>query len=407
MRRSGIETSAPRRRARRWAVTALAGAAIGAGLTSCSPPPTAGLSCAWANKTDPTQLNVAYPDTNATYFTFQYQLFDGQQLVLRGSYPAARYFSFTTYNTSGNAIDSTSDRLITPDPGSANPYVDAGASSDMSLRHFTVRVTAATAATHGGNAISASTGSGLVSGFLTMRVYIPDNAADLTGGAGLPALSVSTNGAEVAVPTCATQVVNPALTTLVNLILPDPTATPGPTPIFTRQNGDNLFPNPDNAYASTLTSYQPGRVVVVTGKSPSTPDTRGGDSPTLATDMRYWSLCNNEYRRPFPVDGVNGCAADHGATLDGSGDYTFVVSPATDRPATADAAHGVTWLDWTNTSVTGVLIMRNMVSSPTFAHSIAGVAVGDPVTTTMGAYAPIAKYCTSASFDAVGAAACS
>jgi hypothetical protein len=277
----------------------------------------------------------------------------------------------------------------------------------MSLRHFTVRVTAATGATHGGNAISASTSGGLSVGFLTLRVYVPNNPADLTGGAGLPALSVATNGNEVSVPTCATQVVNPSLTTLVNLILPDPTATPGPTPTFVRQNGDNLFPNPDNAYASTLTSYQPGRVVVVTGKAPTTPDTRAGDSPTLASDMRYWSLCDNEYRRPFPVDGVDGCVSDHQVPLDGSGNYTVVVSPAGDRPATADAAHHVAWLDWTNTSVTGVLIMRNMVVDPSFAQSIAGVAVGDPVSSTMGAYAPVAKYCSASSFDSVGAAACS
>jgi hypothetical protein len=45
----------------------------------------------------------------------------GTQVVITGRYPAARYFSFTLYGSTGQPLDSVYDKQIAPDKGSANP----------------------------------------------------------------------------------------------------------------------------------------------------------------------------------------------------------------------------------------------------------------------------------------------
>ena len=167
--------------------------------------------------------------------------------------------------------------------------------------------------------------------------------------------------------------------------------------------GGNLYPNPDNVYVATIVGYQPGRVVVVRGRAPTFPDTRAGQPVTGDEQVRYWSLCTNEYRKPNPV---SSCLHDDEVPVDDNGDYTFVVSTPGDRPSNATEANGVAWLDWGSTDVNGLLLLRNMLASPSFPESATNLKPGSLASSTMGKYAPKAVYCDKATFEQGGASAC-
>ena len=67
-------------------------------------------------------------------------------------------------------------------------------------------------------------------------------------------------------------------------------------------------------------TYQPGRIIVVHGKAPGFPDTFDGSPIWVPSrgfrtvDMRYWSMCDNDFALPVPV--VN-CATDLTTDLQG------------------------------------------------------------------------------------------
>jgi hypothetical protein len=100
--------------------------------------------CSWWLKTTPETMNVAYPDTEATYWTTPFIAKPGLQLKITGQYPQARYFSLTVYdNTFGyfttdeGVTSGIADYLITPDSGSENPWQTSGAATGGT---FTVTV---------------------------------------------------------------------------------------------------------------------------------------------------------------------------------------------------------------------------------------------------------------------------
>jgi hypothetical protein len=99
------------------------------------------------------------------------------------------------------------------------------------------------------------------------------------------------------------------------------------------------------------------KVVVLTGKLPTFPATRGGDAVMRGADMRYWSLTGYEVpdgwsllRTLFGSQRPIGLAAhavmDEDIVLDRDRRYVIVLSRAKERPANANAANGVTWVDW-------------------------------------------------------------
>ncbi len=80
-------------------------------------------SCSWPLETTGSGLtNVAYPDTDATYWTMQFDSSRWRALSITGIYPEARFFSFVTYDTAGAFIDDIVDVDIKPDPHSTNPF---------------------------------------------------------------------------------------------------------------------------------------------------------------------------------------------------------------------------------------------------------------------------------------------
>jgi hypothetical protein len=405
--------------------------------------------CAWATRGDRETNNIAYPDAAATYWAVSYDLAPGETIELQGTFPAARYASFISYGPYGGAIDVLTDRDIQPDAGSSNPFRgDDGGGGDE--HRYTVVIvpqrdpgdgdgsrvdpnvisarpepgsdaaTRAAPTTTAGpdgsappsapdpreaNLLGAGGGHG-TQGTVIYRVYVPDAADDPTGGAGLPeATVVGADGSRQAIPTCPSPGASPRALEFTHAYGP-PTDRPAPPqPVFIRPEAGaaNLYPNPDNVYIATIAEHQPGRVVVIRGMAPTFPDPAAGRPVGSGEQLRYWSLCTNEYRKPYPV---SFCTVDRDVVLDDQGLYTFVVSTPEDRPANAIAANGVTWLEWGSNEVHNLLLLRHLLADPSFAESATNLDHGTVATASMGAYAPVAIYCQRDAFEQHGPDGC-
>jgi len=366
--------------------------------------------CAWPVRADRATLNIAYPDDGATYWATGYALRADERLVLRGEFPDARYASFITYGATGGAIDGLADFEIEPEAGSANPFRAPTAGAPGSPGHYRVDLRADVAPGAVANTLAVrgddpATATEEARGTVIFRVYVPNDPTSPTGGRALPSIEVlHGDGTTSTVPACAHPGADEDSIRVVEENGPA-TDIPAPAvPIFVRPaNGANLYPNPDNVYVATITSHHPGRVIVLRGRAPTFPDTRAGDPPWKPAQLRYWSLCSNEYRKPYPV---SACVADFETAIDADGWYTFVVSTPEDRPPNANAASGITWLDWGDTTVDGLLLMRQMLAAPGFGGAAIGLPPGAPVVPGMGEWAPRGVYCERAVFESGGATAC-
>ncbi|GAA4488576.1 hypothetical protein GCM10023094_48680 [Rhodococcus olei] len=396
---------------------------LAGGSATASAEPEVG--CGWQFMSNATTLNIAFPDANATYWVLPYALAGDDRIELSGWYPYARYMSLNTYGTNFDTVDTLRDNQIAPEPGSGNPFADPAATGlPAAQRRWHATVTTG-AADHTRNEISAlPTGAGaqrVPVGFLIIRVYVPDDPRSAAGGVPLPEVSLTRAGRTASVPTCttpfdpATVTAGPlgaAATTAFDKVIAGAAsgAFPGNVPEATFVNPAStagLFPNGDNKYVGAGLTYQPGRIVVVRGRAPSYPDTRAGTPPTEpGTDVRYWSMCQNDMVSPYPVVA---CAADFQTAVDESGYYTYVVAVPGEVPAHAAADPTVTVLPWGSTGVAKkVLFLRHMLPSAQFyPQSVqASQAAGADPATTMGEYYPRATYCSADTYRSGGWRAC-
>lgn len=381
--------------------------------------------CAWQFMSDSQVLNVAFPDVNATYWVLPYALTPDERIELSGTFPYARYMSLNTYGTDFGTVDTLRDNQIAPDPGSGNPFADpAAAAAPESARRWRATVVPG-AADHSVNQIRGlpADGQSAPLGFLIIRVYVPDDPNSAPGGVPLPDVTlVRGNGAvRTPVPTCAAAFdpatvqngpVGQALTAAFDNVIAGAAsgAFPGGVPEATFVNPastSGLFPNGDNKYLGAGLTYRPGRIVVVRGRAPTFPDTRAGALPAEpGTQVRYWSMCQNDQVSPYPVVG---CAADFQTRVDDAGNYTYVVAAPADVPARAQADPTVTVLPWGSTAVPRkVLFMRHMLPSQQFYPQSVQASQDqhtDPAAS-MGAYYPEATYCSTAAFETGGYGAC-
>ncbi|MEV0059275.1 hypothetical protein [Nocardia sp. NPDC050718] len=397
-------------------VVALISGVVGFAAPASAGPPDSAL-CAWRFMSNDTVLNVAFPDANSTYWLMPYVLGPGDSIELSGTYPAARYFSLNTYGTDLNTVDTLRDNQIAPDPGSGNPYVDASAAAlPTDQQRWHARLVNGPA-NHSRNEIQAvASGQSTPIGFVIVRVYVPTDPASLSGGVPLPDVKLTLAGNQVPAQPCE-QPFNPATYTgpvadAAKAVFDQGIAAaasgafPGNAPEATFGNPAStagLFPNGDNKYVGTRISYQPGRLVVVRAKAPTFPDTRAGQSPTEPTQVRYWSMCQNDLRTPYPVVA---CASDFQTALDADGYYTYVLAAPADLPANLPST--VTTIPWGSTDVDKVLFLRNMTPSAAFyPNSVqASQDAGTDPAVTMGPYYPRAAYCSTETFAAGGAGAC-
>ncbi|POX64705.1 hypothetical protein C3492_02840 [Streptomyces sp. Ru62] len=393
-----------------------AAGAPGQTRTSATAP---GVPCAWPAVVRPGRLNLAFPETNATYWVMPYRLGQGDRIVVDGTYPSARFTSLTSYDAKASPVDSLADHQIAPRAGSKNPFAAPDAGTDPARHRYQVTLKPGIAAGSAGNTLAAtakSAASGV--GWLVLRIYVPDNESDPTGGVPLPSLSMQRQGSSPRpVTTCpradaAQGPTGPIATELRDLV--KKYAPPGDVvrcgkstasaPAFAVPDKTaGLFPNPYNKYLCTPLEYKAGRVAVVRGKAPTFPDTVNGQSVLTKTQLRYWSLCQNQLQIPYPV---SACAADFQTAVGKDGRYTYVVSTSQDRPANATTANGVTWIDWGPTDVTSLLLLRNMLPAQDFHNAVQNTKKGEDPAPVMGAYYPEITYCTKESFTRNGPDTC-
>lgn len=373
------------------------------------------------------------PDTVARYWGMPFDNYD--TMTIKGTYPNARYFSFTVYDTDKakivvDAASNIYDAQIFPDSGN-NPFVNPRAGNGT----YTVVVSRGPTS---GNTIGFSSEFAWV----MLRLYAPDadpslSGQSLTGGVPLPTISVTGSGASQALEPCSPINKLTDVSAFSQFLFPPgidikgiegtpssdrlwfaPPAVPPPV----------LMPNPNNKYIGMFPGdqYQSGRIIVIHGKAPSTPDGmpigEQGRNSRGNVDMRFWSLCNNDLAIPVPVVG---CIAD--LTTEVEGDYyTLVISDDLLRPDWLKP--DTNWLPWGDEQYPKLIFFRNMLPASNFPYSIQkAIDPGrctfdfdfptlperDPVDTAgqcaqrvMGDYYPVAAWCDKSTFIAGGFRAC-
>lgn len=98
------------------------------------------------------------------------------------------------------------------------------------------------------------------------------------------------------------------------------------------------------------------KVVVLTGRLPTVPRTRGGEARMTAAQARYWSLVGYavpsgwDFIKAFDKNAVIGSAVhavmDEELVLNAARHYLIVLSRPEDRPVNAIPENGITWVDW-------------------------------------------------------------
>ena len=405
--------------------------------------------CSWWLMTTPSSMNVAFPDSNAAYWTTPYLAKPGESIRVNGTFPEARYMSLTTYNntfgtyTNNGLISQVADYQILPDAGSLNPWAADATSSTPTGGNFTVTLQSDVSADMTNTLpilpATPSTTAQLPEnlGFLIYRVYLP--AGMDFSSVPLPQLTVvSASGEESALPRCSTKdrrwlkklKIGVKLAAAVSGLIKDGIGRP-PAPCgddctynaFLRPTSaqtSRVFPNPSNAYAAMVYTPQAGKILVVKMLAPTTPQ---GEQPvawpTTDYQLRYWSMCNNVYVKPYPVvanptpgGGVTyGCISDDTAVVDEAGYATFVFSRPSDRPKNATAANDINWLPMSATQPRspGLVALRHMLPSADFTESVLAVPGGsNPAATAaiMGDYYPTTVVCSVRTFERSGAAGC-
>lgn len=338
------------------------------------------LPCSWpVESTGSGITNVAFPDTDATYWLMPINTTQWSAMIIKGQYPESRFFSFVTYFETGGAVDSIVDANINPDPGSANPFMPGQASEPQ---NYTVTIDGNTSDSanhiHWGNTELT---------YVLYRIYVADKGLGRMAGAPLPEVTlVDNDGNAYPIHGCpslqpATQL--PGLTALLEKIesaVPGTTSCPSSqesqqnaVAFVTNTSGGHFLPNPVTTYvAARGLCLEPDRVVVVRGKAPVFPDTYNGGSifqPAIpgGIQMRYWSMCNNDQKFPYPVVA---CEADYATQLDGQGFYTYVISPKEAGQAPHAPPSWVppdaTWLPWGDQTAPNALLFREMLPMPNF-----------------------------------------
>ncbi|WP_157224167.1 hypothetical protein [Nocardia paucivorans] len=354
----------------------------------------ANLACGWSPRIGADTINFAFPDTFANYWTTFLPAIPGASLTIHGAFPHARYMSYTAYSER-DVVGSLNDQAIAADSGSVNPFGD-GADREGSARGYTVRVVrSAPPPNPEVNTLYVGDITGNVP--VAYRIYRPDAGFDATGGAGLPRLSVNLpDGTHRDLPECIAPTASHdphAPHSSGQVMRSSGRKTPPHAPDWQPFAGGGLYSNPDNKYLATL--LEPGRVAVIQARMPSTPATYHKQPVMGSGQVRYWSLCSNN---PAST-AVTACVVDDETTLDSDGGYTIVASSSGDRPANATGECGIGWLP--TDSGSDLLIMRNMLPSGDFRHSIQNADPADPESS-MGSYYPRVRYVSKADVEAVG-----
>jgi hypothetical protein len=382
------------------------GASGASGSTQGAPVTVSSGSCAWPVMANPTTLNVAYPDSDATYYGLILPGVTGETLTIDGQFPHARYMSFTAYDEETTPVDNLNDQEIVPTPGSTNPFL-FGANRTASHRNYAVTVVFGPEPAHPApNHLYTTDASGSLRSpafIVIYRIYLPDAGLDALGGVSLPNVTVHLHGVSTTLPNCpsvsapAASALNQSIADLVLPRLPLSTGATSP-PVWHKASAGlvSFFSNPDNNYLTLLLGESLGNVVIIRGRMPTFPLTDQGQATMGGGQVRYWSMCSNEQL----TTRYWGCIADYQMAIPPSRQYIVVVSTAAARPSNALQKCGINWLPW-GPAPDSLLLMRNMLPSPSFTQSVQDARVGHEALD-MGPYYPSVSYTTAAGVERLG-----
>ena len=387
----------------------LASLILCSGFLALSQTATAGPQpCGWPLKVTGSGLtNIAFPDTNATYWVMPVDTTRWQAMIVKGTYTRSRFFSFTAYfdfrQPSPKVVDYIIDSNINPDSGSTNPFQPPESTPAAGTDTGSYTITFDGNASGPGNHVQWANGEIT---YILYRIYVADKGLSDQAGAPLPALTlVDNSGNEDILSACPVEIGSgSALSDLIAALEDSPlvpqescaASQPQATQVtFTPNNvgGGRFFPNPVTTYFSARgLCPEAGKIVVVRGQAPDFPDTYTGGSifqPHLpgSIQLRYWSMCNNKEEVPGPVVA---CKADYDTPLDAQNFYTYVVSTDSTQPAWIPP--GVAWLPWGDPAIQNALLFRDMLPASNFTLS--------------GPYMPTGVFCDKQTFIEQGWQAC-
>ena len=367
-------------------------AALLIAMGAAAPPASAALfGCSWGSHYGlGSPSNFGDPDANAGYWAKSYLTVPGGGLIIRGTFPTARYMNFTVYrNTTAIPSAHIYDAEIQPSTG-VNPFQPGvKGTGTYELRVLNQAAPAKPAPN------TLYTGAGPFTELeLVFRVYDPTDPSDPAGSPALPQITPTVSGIPLRpLGAC----------TGSGLLVAQPRPTvfaSAAEPAWTKSTVTSLYPDPDSAYLGVLLDASGGPLVVMRARLPVFPNTNAGVPPwESGQQVRYWSLCSNTLSLTLV-----GCVGDFQAVQDG-GVGTFVVSTPANRPANATAAHGINWIPF-GTGATDLFFYRQVLASPSFAQSIANAPASGSLASTMGSYLPQIAYCTEAEWAAAGASGC-
>lgn len=379
---------------------------------SASPP---GVSCAWPTELSAQTDNTDFPDAASAVWAQPIVTAAGVRIMLSGRFPDARYASLSIYTPAGVGA-SLPDYRIAPQPGSVNPWQHKAAPGGR----FTITIGPDPSP---GQANTLPLPAGTTSqhpGYLVYRVYLP--AGGDFSNVRLPTLTVAEGRAPRTLPACRSH--NAPVT------LPATASAPGtnrsaaaapPPPLEFYKPAASAFNNAgladvDTAYVKAYLIRPPAAdVVVVMAKAPTfAPGSHPSPWPARDEDVRYWSMCIGVASRHVPLvanklpGGATdyGCRADEATMLNAARNYTYVIASESQQAA-IDRVPGVTFLPLSTNPAARLytLVLRNILVSPSFAHSPRRITQAqDPAAAAaaMGPYYPRTAICALATLTAKG-----
>lgn len=386
-------------------------------------------TCSWQAVLSDKMLNVFYPDKAATYWIATLPAIPGTRVRIEGQYPQARYFSYNAYDAAQRPVDHLADYEMLALSAGGNPYVEKGAPQDGRYVAFVKpeaipeqrepgTIYAAMTRLPGGQSVPVNPQIELA-----YRIYLGEG--DVQGGAPLPKLTLETADGSQVITTlsdCNTlpfvdqlDTVNAALRDSSYQSLPLVSTGGDTTPDFfrfygipgafadyfgsragqplpatplTQDNSGGFLSNKDNAYVFAVLDRGLGDAYIVRGRAPLAAQ-HPSEAPNGSAQLRYWSLCTNEFFSQRFVD----CLYDRQVAVDAEGYYTLIVTDAAHKPDWLAQVPGLSWLPW-GAYPDSVLIYRHMLPSAGFRQAIQNIPQGTPPKEVMGEYLPEAVYCS-------------
>ncbi|MDX1734029.1 MAG: hypothetical protein R3228_06675 [Halioglobus sp.] len=388
-------------------------------------------------------FNFAFPDSGAVYWSAVYRLpQEGAYITLEADFPYSRYMSYNSYRRDTSPAQALTDREIVPENGSINPFVDGNPRNDP-LRRYVVSVLPGQPPVDGeplaDNTLYDATAAEGETAVLIYRNYVPNDGTDQTGDVGLPRVTLHlpdgslVQGNEACAALSADS--EPRTIPLVPADIyqsnrddfeparnpPAFRATYGIPFMFqcdfqgdcsnNPERNTRFFANADNQYLYAFLDRGIAEVVVVRARIPEIPQTQAGQAVFRDGELRYWSLCQNE----FYSQRVKDCLYDEQVQINPDGFFTIVTSAQEDRPENATGECGVGFLPWPDNGDgfslapgreddpnSATLILRNMLPAEDFDQAIQSTSIAGDEAGVLGEYMPKAVYMSRSDFEGLG-----